>query len=146
MRLVLQCLVAALAALAVPLADALWIRSGLAGPPLVNPDGSIDNAPERAAMFFLMLSPVFLVILFAFFAVSTSVLRYFARLSLGRLYLLDLSVALAVAIYTASRSYVTLGARDAAFTFEMFGLVSFVCLALGSTAWWLLRPAALQVD
>jgi hypothetical protein len=142
MRSVLQCLAAAFASLAVPVAEALGIRSGSSGPPLVSPNGSIDDAPERAAMVFLILSPALLGFLVIFFAASAAILRHRGKLSLGRLYLLNFAVAVAVATSFAHDSYGTFGARDAAISFGLFGLLTFMSFALGSTAWWLLRPGS----
>jgi hypothetical protein len=143
-RFALQCVAAAFVSLAIPLANSLWIRSSLSGPPLVNADGSIDDAPERAAMVFLILSPLFLAFLSVYFAGSTALLRRLGHLSLVPLYLFDLLVALAAATYFARDRYGDFGARDAALSLAVFGVLGFLSLALGSTAWWLLRPAAAQ--
>jgi hypothetical protein len=142
MRFVLQSLAAALASLAVPIGEALWIRFGAPGPPLMNADGSIDDAPERAAMLLLFLSPVGLAALAVFFAGSTAVLRSLGVLSLGRLYLLSVAAALVVAGLFAYREYTSFGVRDAAIAFGSLGLTTFISLALGSTAWWVLRARA----
>ena len=139
MRPALQCLTAAFASLLVPLAGALCIRS-LPGAPIVKCDGSIDDAPDRAAMVFLIFSPVLLAFLGTFFAGSAALLRRARHLSLGRLYLVNAFVSLLVALTLARDGYSAFGARHAAISFVLFGSLTFVSLGLGSTAWWSLQP------
>jgi drug/metabolite transporter (DMT)-like permease len=136
-RFPLQCIAAALASLAVPVAGALWI---LASDPVAN--GSIDDAPHRAAMLFLVAVPGLLLFLAIYFGVSSALLRHVADVSLVRLFLVNLGVSLLVAIPFTLQGYTEFGARDAAISFGAFGALSFVSLSLGSTAWWLLRPAS----
>ena len=136
MRLALQCIAAEIASLAVPVAASLWV---LSADPVMNADASIDDAPERAAMLFLFASPVFFAFLAVFFAGSAALLRYLGQVSLLRLLLVNLGVALLVGIAFAHQGYSSFGARDAFISFGLFGLFSFVSLALGSSAWWLLR-------
>ena len=143
MRFALQCVAAALASLAMPVAGALWT---LSSDPVVNANGSIDDAPERAAMLFLLASPGFVVCIGVFFATSAALLRSFSRLSLGRLYLVNLGVALVVAAVFARDGYAAFGTRDAVISFASFGVLSFTSLALGSTAWWLLWPCSTRSD
>ena len=138
MRFALQCLGAALASLAFPVAGALWV---LASDPVVNADGSIDDAPERAAMLFLMASPVFLTCLALFFAAIASALRFTGKLSLGALLLVCVLVALAVAASFAQQGYTAFGLQDALISFASFGILTFITLGLGCACWWLLRPA-----
>ena len=139
MRFALQCLGAALASSAFPIAGALWV---LASDPVVNADGSIDDAPERAAMLFLMASPLFLACLALFFAATAAALRLNGKLSLRALLLVGLLVALAVAGSFAQQGYSAFGLRDALISFASFSILTFMSLGLGCVCWWFLRPSS----
>jgi len=92
-------------------------------------------------MLFLFVSPGFFLLLTTFFAASATLLRYTGRITLVRLILVDIAISLVIAIVFAGLDYEAFGAQEAASTFIGYGCLA-VLLPLGSSAWWLLRPAS----
>jgi len=137
MRAVLQAAAAAAATLLVPMAGTLSV---LNEPTQQLPDGSWDDAPWRAAMVFLMLSPIALLALTALFACLATITRGM----LPRLLAANLALSTLAATFFAIDGYLLFGLRDGMISFVMFGGSSFLGLSLGSIVWWLLRPKACE--
>lgn len=136
-RSALRALVAAIAALAVPVGLALAL---VFGPPSVNPDGSPDNAPVRGAALFLFVSPVLLLLLACYFSLAAGVLQRLRPISLPALLACNLLPSLGVGFLFGIHGLRTFGTRDAAISLALFGAFSLGFLGLGSLAWWLVRP------
>jgi hypothetical protein len=133
LRFLLQALIAAVAALIIPVTCALRVTPG---PPM--PDGSPDNGPILGAGAFLFLVPVWLLLLSVYFGAGAAFLRRLRSLTLAKLQLLNLLPALALGLaYGYERS--AYGIWHAAESFALVAGWSLVALALGTLAWWLLH-------
>lgn len=139
MRGVIAALASAGASLALPVGLAVWVF--LAGPD-IDASGRPDNAPYRAAGFFLMLSPVLATIVAASFALLGWALRKFGRLRLASIILAVLCLSVICGVILAVQGARLGGLSDAAISFALFGGSSFLCLLAGGLTWWLLRSDA----
>jgi hypothetical protein len=103
--------------------------------------GRIDNAPYRAALVLLVLTPFSVVMFGLLFLVTSAVLRRLHRYSFHTLVIASVIVAVCIGAYAAAKSLSVFGpTKDAGITFGMFGVSSFICLLLGSIAWWYSSP------
>ena len=103
--------------------------------PGVDSSGSPDNAPYRAAAFLLILSPIFIGLLSAYFFAVAYVLRRLGIMSLLSLVSVNLVLSLVIGWEFYGQGMVVGGAEDALFSFITFGLGAFICLGLGSVFW-----------
>jgi len=106
----------------------------------VNNLGRIDNAPYRAAGGLLFLTPFFIIMFGLFFLASSAVLRLLHRYSLHTLVIASVIMAVCISAYSAAQRLSMGGLKDAGISFGIFGAASFICLLLGSVAWWYSSP------
>ena len=130
--------VASVAAIIVPVCGGLWY---VFGPPVLNADGSPDNAPIRGAGLFLFASPILALVLVGYFAVAPLLLRRIHRLTLSALVALNIVPSLAVALLFGVPAFRGFGPLDGAILFGLFGGFSILFLGVGSAAWWLVAPS-----
>lgn len=96
--------------------------------------GRPDNAPYRAAIMMLVLTPVLLVFASAYWAV---VLR--AGLSVRSVLLANVAMSACVAFSFTLGGWVKFGFQDAVISFWMFGAASMTTLGCGTLFWSLVR-------
>ena len=89
-----------------------------------------------------MLTPVSVLLCAAWFMGSTWALGRFGKLTYRSLVMLAVIISLLVATVFAVGGFDVGGLTDAAISFAVFGLCTFVCLTIGYSVWWLLRPAS----
>ena len=97
-------------------------------------DGRPDNAPYRAAIMILVLTPVFLVFSIAYWAI---ILR--ACLSVRSVLLANVAMSVFVGFYFAFGGLLKFGFQDAFISFWIFGVASMGALSCGTLFWWLVR-------
>ena len=131
-------LAASIAAFIVPVGGGLWL---VFGPPVLNADGSPDNAPVRSAALLLFVSPAFVLVLTAYFAIAPAILRRVHRVTLGALAAVNLLPSVAIALLFGAQGLRAFGPVDGAIAFGLFGLFSLAFLGIGSTTWWLIAGA-----
>jgi len=129
--------VASIAALFIPICTGLWY---FFGPPILNADGSPDNAPVRSAALLLFASPVFLLLLSAYYAIAPVVVQRIHRRTLGALVVFNLVPSSGLALLLGVQGLRAFGLLDGAISFGLFGLFSITFLTVGSVAWWLIAP------
>jgi hypothetical protein len=102
--------------------------------------GQPDNSPRRAAYFLFLLTPLFIVLIGLFFLGISAGLRYFSRYSFRTLVVVSASTAFCMGALFARQGVTVGGLSDASISFAMFGFGTFLCMLLGSTAWWHFSP------
>jgi hypothetical protein len=103
--------------------------------PGVDASGRPDNDPYRAAAFLLILSPVFVLLLAAYFYATATVLGRIGRLTLPAMLVANvLASALIGAVFYRQGLQVG-GVSDAFLSFALFGGFSLLCLSTGAAFW-----------
>src|SRR2546428_4340542 len=110
----------------------------LAGPGL-NARGEVDDAPYRAVGALLMLTPIFLTVLSAYFLSVTAILGRLKRLTLLPLLGVAAVVGAAVGSSFYDQGLAVGGISDAIRSFLTFSLGMFICLGSGCAIWWWLE-------
>ena len=109
------------------------------GPGFVNPDGTPDNPPMRAAGVFLLASPLLFGILAAFYGVAIQALFRAGRLSATPLSLVSIAAGVAFWIWMLVRAG-SVSSGDAVGIAVLSGIVALL-LTGGSLASWLVVRA-----
>jgi hypothetical protein len=133
LKVVIQAVAAAAVTLVVPVTCALQIEPG---PPM--PDGSPDNGPLLGVGAFLLLTPIWVLILSAYFAVAAAALQWLRSLTLTKLLLINLLPAGSLGLAFAHDQSVYGAWHAAQAGASLFG-DSIVSFTLGTLAWWALH-------